>query len=164
MGVVGLGLLSFCGMYYFLALFPAQHEAQSLRRELEAIRASASISQKSQRPEDQLRTFYAAFPGIEKAPDALARLNEVALATGVTLDQGEYTLMRKDGERLVRHGVTLPIKGDYIKVRKFLSAVLVDIPYASLDGVEFQRQKISDMTLDVQVKMTLFFVDHQQND
>jgi hypothetical protein len=47
-----------------------------------------------------------------------------------------------------------------MRMRKFLSKALADIPNISLDSVEFQRQKISDTTLEAQVKMTLFLLDN----
>lgn len=161
LGVVGLGLLAFCGMYYFSTLQFEQNQLKLLQREFDAMQASTATNQKAQQPGDQLKTFYEFFPSVNTAPDTLlARLHEVASANDVTLDQGEYRLVRNEGDKLVHYGVVLPIKGDYIHIRKFLSQALVDIPYVSLDSVEFQRQKISDATLEAQVRMTFFLVDN----
>lgn len=159
-GVVGLGLLVFSGMYFFSALLPAKHEVQLSQRELDAMPVVPMESQKKQQSVDQLQVFYATFPSVNAAPDALARLNEEALANGVILDQGEYTLVRNEADKLVRYGVSLPIKGDYVSVRKFLSKTLADIPYIALDSVEFQRPNIGDTTLEAQVRMTFFLVDN----
>jgi hypothetical protein len=160
-GVGGLGLLAFCGMYYFSTLLPEQNGVKSLQREFDATQASAAANQRELQPADQLKTFYEFFPSVNTAPDTLlAKLHEVAFANGVTLDQGEYRVERNEGDKLVRYSVALPIRGEYFAVRKFLSQSLKDVPYVSLDRVEFQRQKITDATLDAQVKMTFFLIDN----
>jgi hypothetical protein len=160
-GVAGLGLLAFCGMFYFSTLLPEQNVVNSLQRELDVAQASPASNQKVQQPADQLKMFYEFFPLAATAPDTLlAKLHEEASANGVTLDQGEYRVERNEGDRLVRYGVVLPIRGEYLSIRQFLSQSLVEVPYASLDKVEFQRQKITDATLDAQVRMTFFLVDN----
>jgi hypothetical protein len=159
-GVVGLGVLAFCAMLYFSTVLPEQKEVKLLQRELSAIPVPPS-EKKELMPRDQLKAFYEFFPSANTAPDTLlAKLHEEAFASGVELDQGEYRVERNEGDRLLRYGVVLPIRGEYLPIRKFLSQSLADIPYASLDKVEFQRQKITDATLEAQVRMTFFLVDN----
>lgn len=159
LGVAGLGLLAFCGMFYFSTLLPEQNEVELLQREFDALQASPA-AKKVEQPGDQLKTFYEFFPSVSSVPDTLlVKLHEEASANGVMLDQGEYRVERNEGDRLVRYGVVLPIKGDYLHIRQFLSQTLADIPYASLDSVDFQRQKITDAMLEAQVKMTFFMID-----
>jgi hypothetical protein len=160
LGVAGLGIFAFCGMYFVSTLMAEQKEVKLLQRELDALQASHAANKNEPQQGDQLKIFYESFPNINTAPDALARIHKEALVNGVVLDQGEYSLVRNEGDRMVRYGVILPIKGDYIHIRKFLSQTLADMHYVSLDSVEFQRQKISDTTLDAQVKMTFFLVDN----
>lgn len=160
-GVAGLGFLALCGMYYFSALSAEQTDVKLLQREFDVMQSSPAENTKEQQTGDQLKTFYELFPGVNTAPDTLlAPLHEKALANGVMLDQGEYRLVRNAGDKLVHYEVVLPVKGDYFHIRKFLSQLLADIPYISLDGVEFQRQKISDTTLDAQIKITFFLIDN----
>lgn len=160
-GVVGLGLLVFCAAFYFSALVPLKQEVHSLRA-MQAV-AQAEQHQKlisvRQQPAGQLDSFYKSFPDVKDAPDALSRLHDAAVLQGVTLAQGEYRFVHNDSDKLVRYEIALPIKGDYVQLRKFLTRVLVDMPYVSLDEVAFQRQKISDVILDAQVKMTLFLLE-----
>jgi hypothetical protein len=158
-GVVGLGILAFCGMYLFSTILPERNESRVLQREFDELKAFKGSNRKEQLPAYQLQSFYETFPSVNTAADVFARLHREAKADGVDLDQGDYRLVRNEGSRLVRYGVTLPIKGDYMRMRKFLSKALADIPNISLDSVEFQRQKISDTTLEAQVKMTLFLLD-----
>lgn len=157
-GVAGLGLLAFCAMYYFSAYVPARHEVRLLQRDLEVERSASLAVKEVPSPAKQLQQFYESFPNEDTAPDAIARLNEVALANGVALEQGEYNLVRKEGEKLAQYGVVLPVKGDYIHLRKFIFQSLAAMPNLALNGVEFQRQKISETTLEARVKMTVFLV------
>lgn len=159
-GVAGLGLLVFCGMYYLAGLRPLQTEVKMLQRERAATQSAVLAGHQAQPVAvDQLQSFYAAFPNIDTAPDLLASVHSNALAQGLVLDQGEYNLVRKQDEKLVRYGVVLPIKGDYVQVRKFLSRILADFPNISLDGVDFQRQNINETMIEAQVRMTLFMVN-----
>jgi len=158
-GVVGLVLLAFCAMFYFSAAVPVGKELRSLESEAVQSDVRRTSTQARQQPDRQLEAFYESFPKVVAAPDALGRLHEAAVAQGVTLEQGEYHLVRNGADKLVRYEMVLPIKGDYMRLRRFLSQALADMPYVALGGVEFQRHKISDTTLEAQVKMTLFLVE-----
>ena len=50
----------------------------------------------------------------------------------------------------------LPLKGEYQKIRKFLSDVRSEIPIVSLDQVEFERQKVGDSMVDAKVILAIF--------
>lgn len=158
-GVAGLGLLALCAIYYFFAVMPANKAVCTLNSE-------AAVQMKSHREADrvsparQLTSFYRVFPRVKGATDALEKLHDAAMLQGVTLEQGEYHLVRNGADKLARYEVALPIKGDYLHLRKFLSQALTDIPYLSLDSMEFQRQKVSETTVDAQVKMTIFLADN----
>lgn len=119
-GVIGVGLLAFCAMYYFSSYRVAVRETQSLQQKREAGNKTSAASSRIQSPEIQLQAFYDSFPKSSAAPDAIARINEVALANGLMLEQGEYSVVRKEGDKLAQYGVVLPLKGDYIHLRKFI--------------------------------------------
>lgn len=158
-GVAGLVLLAFCAMFYFSAVIPMGKEVRSLTSDAAAQvhprRETAKAS-----PDRQLASFYQAFPKVKGATDALDKLHDAAMPQGVTLEQGEYHLVRNGTDKLARYEIVLPIKGDYLHLRKFLSQALMDMPYLALDSVEFQRQKVSETSLDVQVKMTMFLTEN----
>lgn len=158
--MAGIGLLIAGAMFYLSVLGPLRQEVRALKKQSAVVPAKPTAEQIQQQPDRQLQTFYATFPKVKDAPDALEKLNDVAVTQGVNLAQGEYHLVRNGADKLARYEIALPIKTDYLHLRKFLSRLLADMPYVSLDSIEFQRQKISDATLDAQVKMTLFLVEH----
>jgi len=79
------------------------------------------------------------------------------LARGARLDvaQGEYRLERRP-TGLWAYRVTLPVRGSYAEVRNFVSAVLKDMPTASLDSVRVERRKADDAQLEAQLRFTLY--------
>lgn len=160
-GIVGLGLLAFCAMFYVANEVPLHKEVQSLQHEAVVLQARSkpTLEQVWQQPNRQLEAFYESFPAVKAAPDSLGVLRQTALEQGVALEQGEYHLVRNGADKLVRYEIALPVKADYMHLRKFLSRLLADMPHATLDSVDFQRQKISDTMLDAQVKLTLFLVE-----
>lgn len=157
-GVAGLGLLAFCAIFYVSSQVTLVTNVQSLRSELaeSKVHPGLNADSLSQLPEKQLTAFHQTFLNVKAAPDVLETLHEAAVVQGVTLEQGEYHLLRNSPDKLARYQIVLPIKGDYLHLRKFLSQILTDMRYASIDSIEFQRQKASDTVLDAQVKMTVF--------
>lgn len=159
LGVAGLGLLAFCLAFYVSALLPAQASLAELQAQTNSLRARQSQSQTSQakevRPETQLAAFYGFFPNTGATPDLLEKLFDAAQEANVALDQGEYRLVSGKGDKIARYQVTLPVHGSYPQIRKFIGLVLVELPAASLDGVSFQRQKVSDTVVESQIKLTL---------
>ena len=158
-GVVGLGLLAFCLAFYWSALLPAktrlaemQEQAGSLGARLAHMKTQPQLVT----PETQLAAFYRIFPDFAATPDLLEKLYAAAEASGIVLEQGEYRVVPGKEDKLDRYQVTLPVRGTYPAVRKFLGRVLADLPAASLDSVSFQRQKVGDMTVESQIKLTLY--------
>ena len=161
-GLVGLALLFFGLAFYLSAIRPVQTQLNDLQRDVAAFKsakqttAANQVEELKSGPAEQLSAFYKYFPKSSSAPDSLAKLYEVAQAQGLMLDQGEYRLVHDRNGRLLRYEVTLPVKGTYPQMRKFMSQLLADIPYLSLDSVTFQRQKVGDATLESQIRFTLY--------
>jgi hypothetical protein len=110
-------------------------------------------------PAQRLASFYGEFPTAERVPDELARLFKFAEAHNLTLDVGEYGLVRSQGGRLDQFRITLPIKGQYPDIRAFASEALEAVPALSLESVALRREKVADNTVDGRV-VFLLFVEH----
>jgi len=149
LGVVALGILAVCPAFYFSAIRPAQER-------LDAARSSAAqLGEKIARGRqflgggqgdvsEQLATYYRQFPGEKDSPQWLGKLIAAASSRGISLDQGEYTANRDKVGRLVRFEMTLPVKGEYPNIRKFLSALPAEVPVVALEHVQFERQKVGE--------------------
>jgi Tfp pilus assembly protein PilO len=160
-GVAGLGLLAFAAAFCVLAVAQRVEERATLKAQVEELRTRYRMAQArpdSAKPgkERQLRTFYEFFPHYSTLPDWLARINEAAQSTGLSLDLGEYTMVQDRGARLAGYQVTLPLKGNYRQIRGFIGDVLREVPASSLDDISFKREAIGSQVLDTRVKLTLF--------
>lgn len=159
-GVAGLGLLAFCLVVYLSAFLPAQHRLAEMLTQAGNLRTQMAKSKATQMatpaPEIQLSSFYQSFPAHAATPDLLEKLYAAAAESGIALEQGDYRLASGKGDKLERYQITLPVRGTYPQIRKFIGRLLADLPAASLDGVSFLRQKVGDTQVESQLKLTLY--------
>jgi hypothetical protein len=80
----------------------------------------------------------------------------VAESHGLSLDQGEYSAVPDKTAKLVCFQITLPVKGEYLKIRKFLAALPTELPIIALENVQFQRQKIADPVVEAKIRLVLY--------
>jgi len=52
--------------------------------------------------------------------------------------------------------MSLPLKGEYQAMRRFLSDLRAEIPIVSLEQVQFERQKVGDPLVDAKVRLVIF--------
>lgn len=112
-------------------------------------------------PARQLERFYAQFDGAHKLPAQLARLHQIAQANGIVLRQGEYKLQREADSRLVQYRIVLPVQGPYLRLRRFMGAVLEAMPALALDQVSFERKLVGEEVIEAQMRFTLFLRDDE---
>ncbi|MDX8385064.1 MAG: hypothetical protein R8M11_00945 [Gallionella sp.] len=162
MGMVGIGVFAMCGAFYFSALMPSEKKLQTLHDTIFLIEKSAD--QSGGRTEikltqvEQLAVFYKSFPTKSSIPESLQKIYKAAAAERLKLDQANYKSIQRSSEKMSRYQITLPIKGRYSSVHKFLVRVLKDVPNASLDQVLFERRKIGDSFVNASVVFVLHLV------
>jgi Tfp pilus assembly protein PilO len=159
-GWLGLALLAAAAVYAAAVVLPAQGEMVRLGRRVaraEAdLRGDAAGQARPLSAGEQLARFYETFPKDTSVPHWLGRLNAIALREGLSLDVGNYALLRNHSARLDRFRITLPIKGSYTQVRKFIAAALASAPALSLESVSFKREKVGDGQVEARVDFLLF--------
>jgi len=154
-GVLGIGVLLAGGAFWMSALKPLQEEAAAQRSALERLRARTPYQPVATGGRaEELRRFYNLFPPAANLNEELERLHRLARAARLELAQGEYRLERR-AAGLWSYRVTLPVRGSYPQVRNFVSAVLKDMPTASIEALRFERKKAADAQLEAQVRITL---------
>jgi hypothetical protein len=57
---------------------------------------------------------------------------------------------------MARYQILLPVSGSYPQLRRFLHAVLSQVPALVLENVDIKRKQIADVQLDGRVRMTLY--------
>jgi len=158
-GLAGLGLVLFTAGLTAIGIQSAQQRLQALNDEVAKLGArlgqrgavSASASGRS-----QLSNFYAFFPLTENVPELLGRVHRAAMQNQLLLKKGEYKLNRETDFRLARYEVTLPVTGDYVRVRGFVNDVLQAVPSAALDELTLKREAVDQPDLEARVRFSLF--------
>lgn len=80
----------------------------------------------------------------------------LAESCGIRLNEGEYKATSDKVGRIVRFQMTLPVKGEYPQIRKFLAALPSELPAVALQGVHFERQKVADPGVEAKLKLVLY--------
>jgi hypothetical protein len=158
-GLAGLALVVFTAGLTVAGIQSARQRLHTLNDEVTNLSsrlgkhgaASAAVSGRG-----QLSNFYAFFPLTENVPELLGRINRAAVQNQLLLEKGEYKLSREADFRLARYEVTLPVSGDYARVRGFVNDVLEAVPSAALDELTLKRASIDRPDLEARVRFSLF--------
>lgn len=93
--------------------------------------------------------------------DHAAQVRELVRLTqpGLAWQQADFQQRRLPGLAIVRLQITVPISGDYEQVRRALDRALLDMPALSLDQLTLRRLRVSDTTLDTQLRLSIWLRD-----
>lgn len=160
-GIVAVGILAAFPPFYFSAIVPAQERLDLARRSTfsqneQILRAGKTSGIVRNTPREQLAEFYRLFPAERYSPQWLGKLAVLAERNGLSLNQGEYKATHDKVGRLVRLQMTLPVKGEYLQIRRFLSALPAETPIIALENVQFARQNIADSTVEARIRLALY--------
>jgi hypothetical protein len=157
-GLLAGGLLAVSIAGYGLHVLPMDAERKIFAAEMALLRQAtpvANADEVSLTPAEQLATFYAFFPKDDAQSDVLDNIFAAAAKENLALPQGEYQWTRENTGKLIRYGITLPLKGPYPGVRRFMAQALKENPSLVLDSVNFGRQSVTDIGVDAQLHFTL---------
>jgi hypothetical protein len=154
-GIAGIGVLVACASFYASGHRPLEARVTAAQSAL-----AEAVARRSQgrdlSPQAGLEAFYGHFDTGVTAEAWLARIFALAREHGVNLLQGSYRYSLREGERLARYEINLPVSGDYARIRGFIAATLNSVPVASLDRVGFERRQASDSQVEASIRFTLF--------
>ncbi|HSQ05259.1 MAG TPA: hypothetical protein VLN59_14545 [Burkholderiales bacterium] len=156
--VMGLGLLTLAGAFYFTTVRPEQMRLETRRQEAAQVsqQAAQTVAEAPKTPADKIAAFYGSFPPSNLLPDLLDKVFAAAQAQAVVLEQGEYKVMKDTRGALTQYQVTFPVKGTYPQIRKFVAAALAAVPTLSLESIKFERKKVGDTRLDTRIKFVVY--------
>lgn len=160
-GVLAMAGLAALPVFYFSAIRPLQAHLDEVsqgvaRRYEEEALARRSDGNRPRGPDEQLAAYYGFFPPVRSAPQWLEKLVALAESHGLSLDQGEYQAAPDKVGKLVRFQMTLPMKGEYPQIRRFLADLPGELPAVALEQVQFERDSIADPEVDTKVRLVLY--------
>ncbi|MCY1406282.1 hypothetical protein D3C76_607110 [compost metagenome] len=159
--LAGTALLLVTLGYSAIAVLPAWQRLQGLSAQNEE--ASTYLTQIEQGivaapevPSRQLDEFRQRLPAQQEATSAIDRIYALAAKERIVLARGEYALGTDPKTHLARYSILLPVRGNYPQVRRFLHALLTELPAVVLEDVDLQRKRIADTELNGRIRLTLY--------
>ena len=153
-GAFGVALLFGTAVFYFSALRPAQEEFAAMQRRLERAERLAP-NPRGSATSSTMEQFVEFFPSLDSTPRWLRSVYSIAEREKLELLQGTYRLSEDPALMIARYRISLPVRGSYLQIRRFIAGTLNEVPIASLEGVVFQREKVSDGAVEASVTFTL---------
>lgn len=163
-GVIGLAggaLVLLALLYGALAVLPQWQQLQQLQTQRE--QADEQLQQLKrgalklpQVPQRELEDFHKQLPAQPQATVAIDRIYSLAKSERISLSRGEYALGVDPKTQLARYQILLPVRGSYPQIRRFVHALLGQLPALVLEDVDLQRKKIGDSELTGRLRMTLY--------
>ena len=156
-GGAGIALLAAAAAFYVSTVIPAQERLSALQSRLDRAdsRGVAEAALRSPLQPSGIRQFVEFFPTLDTAPRWLKSLYAIAERENLELLKGTYRVSEDPALAMVRYTVSLPVRGRYPQIRRFIAAALNEVPIASLEGVVLQRDKVSDEVVEASVALTL---------
>lgn len=159
-GILGIGLLVFACGFYYSTLRSEQTRLDDLRQQIAKAReqraAPADDAGAPTTSADKLAAFYGFFPRRSELPDLLGKVFVAAKGQGLQLEHGEYRMLRDNAGGLTQFQLTLPVRGTYPQIRKFVDGAMAEVSTLSLDSIQFDRQKVGDSAVDAKVKLVVY--------
>ena len=160
-GLAGIALMLVALLYAFFALLPARENLQHIS--LQVVQTQQYLNQIKDgilppptAEGSELETFLGMLPQQAEATRAIDQIYTQAQLQNIALARGEYSLGVDPKTRMARYQILLPVSGSYPQLRRFLHAVLSQVPALVLENVDIKRKQIADVQLDGRVRMTLY--------
>jgi hypothetical protein len=144
-------LLAGAAALWPLALQPAQARLERARMQLAAAHAAAPRAVRAAAAAPYGRLWRE-----ERFPDVLAQALTGAAECGLRLDEGAYRVTRESAAQLARYQILLPVRGDYVQLRRYLAGLNASLPGLALERVQFERPKVGDAALEARLALVLF--------
>lgn len=162
MTMAGVAMIACAAIVHFAALEPLQGRIAQLQHDLASAKKNAKkIADNPERRDirsidARFNEFYRYFPPKRSVPDSLRTIYRAADKQAVQLIEGDYKIVPVKGDKLLGYQISLPVRGTYAQIRKFILQVLNDVPTISLDELNFKREAIAEAEVEAKIKLTLY--------
>lgn len=156
--IAGAGLLLLCVAVYAIGIAPASQRLEELHQRATVLRQPrvAPAAPVSIAPAEQLARFRDLFVADREALPLTAKVIAAAQRHGLVARQASYRFEEDKDLKLTRMHVALPLKGDYVAIRRFLAEVRRDIPALALEQVHFERRAVGDRAVEARITLRIY--------
>lgn len=158
---IALLLAMMSGWLAFVATAGLQQRADDYRRALQILVAEAkSVDSGHPPPHPLIQQRYAAFRDHlatkESLPGIVRILFSEARKADLTLQQVDYKLKEEKDDGYLVYSISVPIKGAYARIYQFAESVLVQLPAAALEDINFKRDNVEASTTEAQLQFAIY--------
>jgi hypothetical protein len=130
-----------------------QEEVGTVEKKLQHLKLSATNSPKEQSPSDILNSMQK-----DKLVESdLNRIFEIAFKNDIDLPQGDYQWTMDSNTSYSKFQITYPVVAPYSNVEKFVTQVLLEMPWISLNTFDIKRNGIGDADVNADLVFTMYF-------
>jgi len=152
-----LAALLFCAaiVVHFALVKPARVAVAESRQQLAQVRSGAE----RQPPATSTERLEQVREPLRRSPppaELLRRLLELARAEGIVLAQGEYHQQAHAAAGVFQLQVVQPVRSSYPQLRRYVEAVLREMPNASLDQISARRDNVGQGQLEVRLRWSFW--------
>lgn len=160
--IAGIVLSIGAVLFYIVLGAPAAHRLHDM--ETGAAKMRAAIAQHKNNwipdsPRASLRVFYQSLPAKKNIPELMEQIFDAAYESNLAPDTGEFKLIQEKEAAFCRYQITLPVQGSYANTRKFVNRVLLEMPSAALDDIDFNRDDVRNPEVEATIRFTLYLRD-----
>lgn len=119
-------------------------------------RALLERQSKNASPKDTRQRLLERFPTENQLNAELGRLIEMATEQGLQVPNGDYRLMPGKDGLFNRYVLNLPVKGNYRKIRHYVTVVRGEFPDLAVDDITLRRDNIGNTDVEAQLRFVLF--------
>lgn len=154
--LIALPLLILAIVFDQFATKPMEAQLQSAEYALSNATRTVARETDGGNVNEKLAAFYQFFDQQAGFTDWLSRIYSIAKDAGIELRQGDYQRAQPDDIPLTTYTVTLPVSGDYTRIRAFSEEVLDQVPVAALDHIAFHRENADQTQVQADLQFTIY--------
>lgn len=137
---------------------PGRAAVASARTELE--RESTEVRQRVVAPptteQQQLQALQTLLRASPEAEQLIRKMSALAQAEQIVLVQSDYHRQFHSATQVVQVQISQPVRASYPQLRRYLEAVLREIPNASLDQIAARRDNVSQSQLEARLRWSFW--------
>lgn len=147
---------------YMMVLQPGQQLLGAAQIELareQALLASPAKRSTSNQPQDsqqRLQALQTVLQTSAETAELVRKMAALAQAEQINLAQGEYQQQINASTGVTRMQISQPVRASYPQLRRYVEAVLVAIPNASLDQIVAKRDNVGQAQAEARLKWSLW--------
>jgi hypothetical protein len=148
-------------LMYVLLTVPLEARIEERRIEGERLARTSTLAGRAQAPAEsllaaRLNAFESTLGSEKDLAVFVGRVFEQAHKLSLVLAQADYKLEFDKAGQFYHYQMTLPVRGDYARLRAFVDAVLAEIPCAALDDIDIKRESIAATEAEVRLRFVFF--------